>query len=40
MHISNELHNDLISNTFFNTGSVEVIGSSPILSTSSKGYRG
>ena len=38
MHISNKIRSKLISNTFHNTGSVEVIGSSPILSTSSKGY--
>lgn len=33
MHISNKIRSKLISNTFHNTGSVEVIGSSPILST-------
>ena len=36
MYISNELRSKLIISTLLNTGSVEVIGSSPIRSTSSK----
>ncbi len=33
MHISHKSFKELIINTSLNTGSVEVIGSSPILST-------
>ena len=34
MYISNELRSKLIISTLLNTGSVKVIGSSPIRSTS------